>query len=233
MNIAIISLFPEMFSGVFSASILGRAQKEKIVNISYYNPRDFANDKHKTVDDRPFGGGTGMLLMIEPIDLAIKKAKADLSSKAKVVYLSPKGKLFSLSKAKELGQAENLIILCGRYEGIDARIEENLVDESISIGDYVLSGGEIPAMAVVDSVVRLLPGVLKKEEATEVESLREIILNGKIVRLLEPPQYTRPEDYKGKKVPSILLSGNHAEIEKWRLEKSIEETKKHRPDLLE
>ena len=222
-----------MFSGVFSASILGRAQKEKIINISYYNPRDFASDKHKTVDDRPYGGGAGMLLMIEPIELAIKKAKADLSSKAKVVYLSPKGNLFSQNKAKKLSQAENLILLCGRYEGIDARIEDNLVDEIVSIGDYVLSGGEVPAMVVVDSLVRLLPGVLKKEEATEVESLREVTLNDKTVRFLEPPQYTRPEDYKGKKVPEILLSGNHAEIEKWRLEKSIEETKKHRPDLLE
>lgn len=232
MNIAIISLFPEMFSGVFSASILGRAQKEKIINISYYNPRDFASDKHKTVDDRPFGGGAGMLLKIEPIELAIKKAKADLGGGTKVTYLSPKGKVFSQSKAQELSKVENLILLCGRYEGIDARIEENLVDERISIGDYVLSGGEIPAMAVVDSLVRLLPGVLKKEEATEVESLREVTINSKTVRLLEPPQFTRPEDYKGNKVPEILLSGNHAEIEKWRLEKSIEETKKSRPDLL-
>lgn len=220
MIIDILTLFPAMFSGPFADSIIKRAQDKKIVEINIHNLRKWTTDKRGTVDDRPYGGGVGMVMMAEPIVKAIEELK---SSNTKVVLLSAKGKLWKQAKAVEYSQIKHLILICGHYEGVDERVL-NFVDEEISIGDYVLTGGEIPAMAVVDSIVRLIPGVLEKPEATKYESFSE--------NLLEYPQYTHPEDFRGLTVPKILLSGNHAEIAKWRQEKSMDVTKKNRPDLL-
>ena len=236
MKIDILTLFPEMFKGPFDESIVKRAIDKKLVEINIHNLRKWTKDKHRTVDDRPFGGGTGMVVMVEPIDLALQDLKL---SNSKTLLLSPRGKPYNQQKAKQLSKLDHLILICGHYEGVDERVSE-LVDEEISIGDYVLTGGELPTMVVVDSVVRLIPKVLEKPESIEKESfsihspsrrgnaltLRE----GK--SLLEYPQYTRPADYKGSKVPEVLLSGNHKEIDKWRLKKAMEITKKIRPDLL-
>ena len=225
MKIDIITLFPGMFIGPFNDSIVNIAKEKELVKIKIHNLRKWAKDKHKTVDDRPYGGGKGMVLMIEPIFEALKtiapKAKAQ---KTKTILLSPQGKTFTQEKAKELAKLDHLVLIAGHYEGFDERIREYLIDEEISIGDYVLTGGEIPAMTVIDAVIRLIPGVLDKE-ATENESFSK-------KGLLDYPQYTRPSDFKGWEVPEVLLSGNHAEIEKWRKEKSVEKTKKARPDLL-
>ena len=225
MKIDIITLFPGMFAGPFNDSIVKIAKEKKLVKIKIHNLRKWAKDKHKTVDDRPYGGGKGMVLMIAPIFEALKaiapKAKAQ---KTKTILLTPQGKTFTQEKAKELAKLDHLVLIAGHYEGFDERIRENIIDEEISIGDYVLTGGEIPAMTVIDAVVRLIPGVLDKE-AKENESFSK-------KGLLDYSQYTRPSDYKGWEVPEVLLSGNHAEIEKWRKEKSVEKTKKSRPDLL-
>lgn len=225
MKIDIITLFPGMFAGPFNDSIIKIAREKKLVKIKIHNLRKWAKDKHKTVDDRPYGGGKGMLLMIGPIFEALKtiapKAKAQ---KTKTILLSPQGKTFTQEKAKELAKLDHLVLIAGHYEGFDERIREYLIDEEISIGDYVLTGGELPAMTIVDAIVRLIPGVLDKE-AKENESFSK-------KSLLDYPQYTRPSDFKGWEVPEVLLSGNHAEIEKWRKEKSIEKTKKARPDLI-
>ena len=221
MKIDILTLFPKMFKGPFDESIIKRAQDKGLVEIKSHNIRNWAKDRHKTVDDRPYGGGTGMVLMVEPLYKALK----DLRGKnTKVILMTPQGKPYKENDAKRLSKINHLIIIAGHYEGFDERIRENLVDEEISIGDYVLTGGEIPAMVITDSVVRLIPGVLEKEDATINESFSE--------GLLEYPQYTRPEDFKGWKVPNILLSGNHKEIAKWRKEKALEKTKSRRPDLL-
>lgn len=226
MKIDIITLFPGMFAGPFNDSIIKIAIEKKLVKIKIHNLRKWAKDKHKTVDNRPYGGGKGMVLMIGPIFEALKtiapKAK---TQKTKTILLSPQGKTFTQKKAKELAKLDHLVLIAGHYEGFDERIREKLIDEEISIGDYVLTGGELPAMTVIDSIVRLIPGVLDKE-ATDNESFSKN-------DLLDYPQYTRPSDFKGWEVPEILLSGNHAEIEKWRKEKSIEKTKKARPDLVE
>ena len=226
MKIDIITLFPSMFAGPFNDSIVKIAREKKLVKIKIHNLRKWAKDKHKTVDGRPYGGGKGMVFMVKPIFEALKaiapKAKAQ---KTKTILLSPQGKTFTQKKAKELAKLDHLVLIAGHYEGFDERIREYLIDEELSIGDYVLTGGELPAMAVVDAVVRLIPGVLDKE-AKENESFSK-------KDLLDYPQYTRPSDFKGWEVPEILLSGNHAEIEKWRKEKSVEKTKKARPDLLE
>ncbi len=216
MKIDIITLFPKMFNGPFDESIVRRAQNKSLVEINIHDLRKWAKDKRKTVDDRPYGGGTGMILMIEPIYEALKKIK---NKKSKIILLSPRGRIFNQDKAREFSKLDHLILIAGHYEGFDERIEEHLVDEEISIGDYVLTGGELPAMVLIDAVVRLIPGVLEKEEATKFESFSE-------GNLLEYPQYTRPENFKGWKVPEILLSGNHAEIEKWRHQKALEKTKK-------
>jgi tRNA (guanine37-N1)-methyltransferase len=225
MKIDIITLFPGMFAGPFNDSIVKIAKEKKLVKIKIHNLRKWAKDKHKTVDDRPYGGGKGMVLMIAPIFEALKaiapKAKAQ---KTKTILLTPQGKTFTQEKAKEFAKLDQLVLIAGHYEGFDERIRENIIDEEISIGDYVLTGGEIPAMTVNDAVVRLIPGVLDKE-AKENESFSK-------KGLLDYPQYTRPSDYKGWEVPEVLLSGNHAEIEKWRKEKSVEKTKKSRPDLI-
>ena len=211
MKFDIITIFPEIFNSYFNESILKRAQKENLIEIKIHNLRDWTTDKHKTVDDTPYGGGAGMVMKVEPIYEAVKSIKS-IKSKVRVVLFSAKGKRYSQSDAKRLSEYDNLILICGRYEGVDERVAENIADEEISIGDYVLTGGEIPAMVVVDSVARLLPGVLGNAESIEEESHNQ---EGQ----LEYPQYTKPEDFQGWKVPEVLLSGNHGEIEKWRKEK--------------
>jgi tRNA (guanine37-N1)-methyltransferase len=221
MKIDILTLFPEMFKGPFDASILRRAQDKLLVEINIHNLRDWAKDKHKTVDDRPFGGGKGMVLMIEPIFDALEKLK---TKNSRIVLLSPQGEKFNQKKANKLSKLKHLILIAGHYEGFDERIREHLTDEEISIGDYVLTGGELPAMVIVDTVVRLLPGVLEKE-AKENESFSP-------TTRLDYPTYTRPADFKGWKVPEVLISGNHAEIEKWRKKQALKKTKEKRPDLL-
>lgn len=220
MKIQILTLFPEMFESALSHSIIGRAIQKDLVDIQIHNLRDWGHGARKTVDDRPYGGGVGMVLMVEPIYNALRDIK---NTGSKVILLTPQGARFSQERAKKLSQENDLILICGRYEGFDERIR-NLADEEISIGDYVLTGGELPAMVVVDAVARLIPGVLAKEEATKFESFTE--------NLLEYPQYTRPEDFRGSKVPEILLTGDHKKIDEWRREKSLEKTKKVRPDLI-
>jgi len=222
MKINIITLFPEMFNGAFSESIIKRAIAKKVVDIRLVNLRDFALDKHKTVDDTPYGGGAGMVLKLDVMDNALRGIVEEDRGKHHVVLLTPQGKRFDQTKARELAKYDNLILICGHYEGFDERIREHMVDEQISIGDFVLSGGEIPAMAIVDSVVRLLPNALGRDESTEEESF-SIEHNGK--KLLEYPHYTKPAEYKSWKVPEILLSGDHAKIKKWRLEEAIKRTK--------
>lgn len=232
MKIDILTLFPEMFGGPLDTSMVKKAKDKGLVKIKIRNLRKWAKDTHKTVDDRPYGGGKGMIFMVEPIFEALKdlRAKGQEGKKVKVVLLSPQGKVFNQKKAKRLAKLDRLVLIAGHYEGFDERIREHLVDEEISIGDYVLTGGELPAMVIVDSVVRLLPGALDKE-AVEHESFSSNIKDLKSNILLDYPTYTRPADFKGWKVPAVLLSGNHAEIEKWRKKKSIDRTKKKRPDL--
>jgi len=239
MKISVITLFPKMISSFFEESIVKRAVDKKLVEIEIINLRDFAIDDYGTVDDRPYGGGAGMILRIEPIYKAIKKiTNSELriknknsksvirNQKIKIILTSPKGKTFDQTKATEYSNLDHLIIIAGHYEDVDARILD-YVDEEVSMGDFILTGGEIPASAIVDSVVRLIPGVLKKDQAVKNESFN---FNDK--KILEHPQYTRPDEFMGKKVPDILLKGDHKKIEKWQMEKAIEETKRKRPDLL-
>lgn len=210
MQITILTLFPEMFAGPFDFSIVKRAKEKGKVEIDLVNIRDFATDKYKSVDNHPYGGGVGMILRVDVIDKALSSVKRKaFSVKKKTVLLDPRGTNYTQAKAREYSKLDHLILICGHYEGVDERVRR-LVDESVSIGDYVLTGGEIPVMVVVDSIVRLLPGVLKKKEATQIESFTK-------QGTLEFPQYTKPEEYKGMKVPSVLLSGNHKKIAKWRL----------------
>ena len=223
MNVTILTLFPEMFSGPFDHSIVKRAQEKGLITIDFVNIRDFASDNYKSVDDHPYGGGAGMVMRVDVVDRAIENAKCQmLNAKCKTILLDPQGTPYTQTKAQEFSRLDHLILLCGHYEGVDERIR-SFVDEEISIGDYITTGGEIPAMVIVDSVTRLLPGVLKKEEATQTESFAPI---------LEYPQYTRPETYGGMNVPEVLLSGNHAVIAKWRKKQATLRTKKRRPDLL-
>lgn len=222
MKIDIITLFPKMFTGPFDESILKRAQDKGLVDIKIHNLRNWATNKYKAVDDHPYGGGVGMIMRIDIIDQAIEDLK---KTSTKIILLDPTGKKFTQERARSLSKEKHLVLISGHYEGVDHRVHEHITNEVISIGDYVLTGGEIPTMVLVDTVVRLIPGVLSKEEATKFESFSE-------KKSLEHPQYTRPEVYKGWKVPKILLSGNHKEIEKWRLEKSLARTRKRRPDLL-
>jgi len=256
MKIDILTLFPEMFKGPFDTSMLKKAQDIGAVEIGIHDLRDWTKDKHKTVDSRPFGGGKGMVLMVEPINDALKGLKSDIrlsksetnsksqtpnhkqipnsniqNPKTRIVMLSPQGKVFDQKKAQEFSKLEHLILLAGHYEGFDERIREYLIDEEISIGDYVLTGGEIPAMVIVDSVVRLLPDVLDPE-ATQNESFSHPTGSELQATTLDYPQYTRPVEFMGQKVPEVLLSGNHTEIEKWRKKKALEKTRKNRPDLL-
>ena len=221
MKFDVLTLFPEMFEPV-KQSILGRAEENKLIEVNLINIRDFSENKHKKVDDTPYGGGAGMVMQADVIYNAYKSIK---KTNAKVIYMSPQGQVLNQKKVEGLSKEEHLIILCGHYEGIDERALENIVTDFVSIGDYVLTGGELPAMVVIDTVSRLVPGVLNNEESAEKESFSD--------GLLEYPQYTRPADYNGKAVPEVLLSGHHANIEKWRHEKSLERTKKYRPDLYE
>ncbi len=219
MRIDIITLFPEMFDGPLALSIIGRARERGLVQIGFVNPRDFTKDRHHTVDDRPFGGGKGMLLMAEPVYQAIKSVR---KKESKVIYLSPQGRSFNQQAAQDLSQEKHIVLLCGHYEGIDERVLK-YVDMELSIGDYVLTGGEIPAMAVTDAVVRLLPGVLPAG-AVESESFSRYGL--------EHPQYTRPRLWRGRRVPAALVAGNHGVIETWRKSSALKTTLRKRPALL-
>lgn len=222
MNFDIISLFPESFISYFSVSILKRAQEENLISISTHNLRDYTHDKHKTVDDTPYGGGAGMLLKVEPLAEAIENLQSTINNqqrKTRTILFSAKGKTFTQADARRLAEYDRLILICGRYEGIDERVVENFVDEEFSTGNYVLTGGEIPAMIVVDAVARLLPGVLGNAESAETESH---CVEGEV----EYPQYTKPEEFRGYKVPEVLLSGNHGEIAQWRKAQSEKMSKK-------
>jgi len=223
MNFQVITLFPEMFDAITKHGITSRALERKIYSLNVINPREFTQDNHKTVDDRPYGGGPGMVMLAEPLENAIQAAKA-VNAKARVIHLSPRGTPLTHEKVMQLSQEKGLILLASRYEGVDERLLDALVDEEISIGDYVLSGGELPAMALIDAVVRQLPGALGDADSAVEDSF----VNG----LLDCPHYTRPEEYVGKRVPEVLLSGNHAKIREWRLKQSLLLTRAKRPDLL-
>ena len=226
MNFHILTLFPEMVMNGLHTSIIGRAVAKNLLSIEAINIRDYAFNKHQSVDDYPYGGGAGMLMQAEPVYLAYKAVEEKTEKKKlRVVYLSPQGDTFTQKMAEELAQEEDLVLLCGHYEGIDERVLEEIVTDYVSIGDYVLTGGELPAMVMVDTISRLVPGVLHNDVSAEFESFQD--------NLLEYPQYSRPEEWHGKKVPPVLLSGHHANIEKWRREQSILRTKERRPDLLE
>lgn len=226
MRFEILTLFPEVVTCVLESSIIGRASQNGYISVGAHNIRDYTLDKHKKTDDTPYGGGKGMLMSTQPIvDCYEDVSKKLPNGKTKTIYASPRGRVFNHEIAKELAEYDNIIILCGHYEGIDQRVIDEIVDEEISIGDYVLTGGEIPACIIVDAVARLVPGVLSDKECYEKES----IASG----LLEYPQYTRPRSFRGKEVPEVLLSGHHENIDKWRLEKSLELTKERRPDLYE
>lgn len=223
MNIKVLTLFPEMFTGFLKESIIGRALKSGALSVEFANLRDFGFGPRRQVDDTPYGGGAGMVLKADIVVPAIRSLKEN-NPKTRVILLTPQGEKLTQKKVKELSTQKGLTLVCGHYEGFDERIRE-FVDEEISIGDYVLTGGELGAAVIIDAVSRLIPGVLGHEESAEVESFED--------GLLEFPQYTRPEEFEGKKVPEVLLSGNHAEIEKWRKQQAIERTKKRRPDLLD
>lgn len=225
MNIHILSLFPEMFTGVFNSSILKKAQEKNEVAINVVNFRDFSGNKHHQVDDYPYGGGAGMVLKPEPLFNAVESLTTNTEQRRRIILLCPQGERFTQQKAEELAQEEELIFICGHYEGYDERIREHLVTDEISIGDFVLTGGELAAMTVVDSVVRLLPNVLGNAESHEKDSFS--------TGFLEHPHYTRPVEFRGYKVPDVLLSGNHAAIDKWRREQSLKRTFERRPELLE
>ena len=226
MRFDILTLFPEQINAVLSESVIGRAQKNGIISVNAHNIRDYTLNKHKKVDDTPYGGGKGMLMATQPICDCFEAVRSMQGEcRGKVIYMSPRGRLFNHDMARELSQYECLTILCGHYEGVDQRVIDEIVDEEVSIGDYVLTGGEIPACIVVDAVSRLIDGVLSDEVCHTDES----IASG----LLEYPQYTRPPVFNGKEVPEVLLSGHHANIDAWRLERSLELTKERRPDLYE
>jgi tRNA (guanine37-N1)-methyltransferase len=251
MRITVITLFPTMFQGFLAESILKRAQEKGLVSIDFVDPRSFVTDSYKTVDDKPYGGGIGMVMKVEPIVQALESLDVKKGSNgARIAITSPRGVAFTQEKAHEYAVLDHLVIVTGRYEGVDERVHE-YVDEEVSLGDFVMTGGEIAAAAMVDAVARLVPGVLEKEGATALESFFTVALSELIaavgndpvleklktagvenVRLLEYPQYTRPEEFANKKVPEVLLSGNHAEIEKWRLQQAFAITRARRPDLL-
>ncbi len=224
MRFDVLTLFPESFNLVMSDSIIGNAREKGIIEINAINIRDFSTNKHRKVDDYPYGGGSGMVMTPQPIYDAFMSIVNSVGYKPRTIYMSPQGRVFNQKIAREIKEYKHVVLLCGHYEGIDERIIEEIVDEEISIGDYVLTGGELPAMVVIDCVSRLVPGVLSSEESYTEESH----YNG----LLEYPQYTRPYEFMGRKVPDILLSGHHANIEKWRKEQSIERTIRKRPDLM-
>jgi len=225
MHIEVVTLFPEMFSAVSDNGVTGRAIQNGLVQLGTINPRDYTDDRHNTVDARPYGGGPGMVMLVEPLRAAIGEAKSKLSDKAKVIYLSPQGRKLDQAGLKHLADYEEIILLCGRYEGIDERLIASDVDEEWSIGDYVISGGELAAMVLIDGVTRLVPGALGHEDSAEQDSF----MNG----LLDTPHYTRPEILDGEAVPDVLLSGHHKNIETWRLKQALGRTWLRRPELLE
>ena len=224
MNFHVLTLFPEMIEQGMHTSIIGRAIAGGYLSIDAINIRDYAFNKHQKVDDYPYGGGAGMLMQAEPVYLAYESVQKKLGYRPRVVYLTPQGEVFHQTMAKELAKEKDLVFLCGHYEGIDERFLDEIVTDYVSIGDYVLTGGELPAMVMMDSISRMVPGVLSNQESGETESFAE--------NLLEYPQYSRPEEWHGQKVPPVLLSGHHANIEAWRREQSILRTAKRRPDLL-
>lgn len=225
MRIDIMTLFPEMCERVLSESIIGRSRESGLVEINCVNIRDYSKDKHRRVDDATYGGGLGMLMQVDPIYDCFCDLEEKIGSRPHLIYMSPQGKTLTQERVKELAQLPNIAILCGHYEGVDERVIEEIVDEEISIGDYVLTGGELPALVLADSISRMLPGVLAEDAAFEEESHYN--------SLLEYPQYTRPYEWHGKKVPDVLISGHHANINKWRREQSLMRTYYRRPDLLE
>lgn len=224
MNYYVLTLFPEMIMQGLSDSIIGRAKEKGMISLEAINIRDYSQNKHHKVDDYPYGGGAGMVMQAEPVYLACQDLQRRLGKKLRVIYMTPQGRVFNQGIAQELAQEENLVFLCGHYEGIDERALELVVTDYLSAGDYVLTGGELPAMMMIDCISRLVPGVLNNDLSAEVESFHD--------NLLEYPQYTRPEVFMDKRVPEVLLSGHHANIEKWRREQSIERTLHMRPELL-
>jgi tRNA (guanine37-N1)-methyltransferase len=228
MRIGIVSLFPEMFDALLDYGISSRAVDRKLIEIHFASPRDYGVDKHQSVDDKPYGGGPGMLMRVEPLKAALQavlKAMGCAREKARVIYLSPQGRVLDTESVGQLMQTQNLVLICGRYEGIDERFIEHYVDEEISIGDYVLSGGELPAMVLLDALIRRIPGALGDDSSAEQDSFES--------GLLDCPHYTRPETVDGASVPEVLMSGDHAKIDRWRLKQSLGRTWQRRPDLLE
>ena len=224
MRFDIMTLFPEAVNAMMQSSILGRAQKKGLIEIHTHQIRDYTTNKQNQVDDYPYGGGAGMVMQPEPIDRAYEAVTASMEKKPRVIYVTPQGKVFNQSMARELAQEENLVFLCGHYEGVDERILDKIVTDHVSIGDYVLTGGELPAMVMIDAISRMVPGVLTNDASGEIESFYD--------GLLEYPQYTRPVEYDGRRVPDILLSGHHVNVEKWRREQSLIRTRERRPDLI-
>lgn len=225
MHYHVLTLFPEMIEQGLNTSILGKAMNKSLISLEAINIRDYTTNKHLKVDDYPYGGGAGMVMQAQPIYDAYKALEDKVGQKMRVVYLTPQGKVFNQEMAKDLAREEHLVFLCGHYEGVDERVLEEIVTDEVSIGDYVLTGGELPAMVMIDAISRMVPEVLNNQESAEFDSFHD--------NLLEYPQYSRPEIWNGKQVPTILLSGHHANIEKWRREQSIMRTLERRPDLLE
>jgi tRNA (guanine37-N1)-methyltransferase len=227
MKIALVTLFPDMFTAVSEHGVSGRAIRDGLVELGFFNPRDYSTDKHRTVDDRPYGGGPGMVMRCEPLTEAVKAARQwmDAETATRVIYLSPQGRVLNQSGVQEMATLNQIILVAGRYEGVDERFIEREIDEEISIGDYVVSGGELPAMVMMDAMIRCLPGALGHEESAGQDSFSE--------GMLDWPHYTRPEEFAGMGVPEVLLSGDHARIAKWREQQAHERTRQRRPDLLD
>ncbi|MFT5720952.1 MAG: tRNA (guanine37-N1)-methyltransferase [Motiliproteus sp.] len=225
MWVGVVTLFPEMFQAITDYGVTGRAVKNGLVSLDYWNPRDFTQDKHRTVDDRPYGGGPGMLMKVQPLRDAIQAAKAVAGEQARVIYLSPQGRKLDQAGVRELASRDRLVLVAGRYEGIDERLLETEIDEEWSLGDFVVSGGELPAMTLIDAISRWVPGVLGHEDSATEDSFED--------GLLDCPHYTRPELVNEQEVPKVLLSGNHEEIRRWRLKQQLGRTWKRRPDLLD
>lgn len=223
MRFGLVTIFPETFDALIDFGVTGRAIREGIVELGFWNPRDYAQDRHRSVDDRPYGGGPGMVMSAPPLLAAIREAKSAVGGQARVVYLSPQGQRLTQARAASLSMEVALVLVAGRYEGIDERVIESAVDEEISIGDYVLSGGELPAMVLMDAVIRLLPGALGHGDSAAQDSFSD--------GLLDCPHYTRPEMFEGRSVPEVLMSGDHDKIRRWRLEQSRQRTRERRPDL--